>query len=471
MNILNSNIIIVFLPLGIIVLFMSLRYWRLSVTCFFLWLLLEGIFRKWLLNDYASPLFFIKHLFLIGPFIRILTDVRYKITKSDYPFIFLIFLYIGWGIIEFLNFRVTESLIVKILGFVTHYWFISLIFIIPNYLKTDKKLIRFLILVTILSIPIYILGVVQYNAPINSEINRYVHEGVTIARVGSHARITTVFSFISPYNSYLSFVFLITIYLLVTIKKSTLIRSIILCSGLLASLNIFMTGSRALLVIVSLKLILFIAYLAKKKKFYNPKILLGFTLFVFISTFTIAFTTTGRDAYDSFKQRIVTTHDVSWRLSYNYNFGLFMSRAGVMGYGLGTTYQGAGSYISNYKDMPYFENENSKIILEMGIIGFMIIYILRVFLFIYTLSVILKTKIYERKLLVIMGLIIQVPTVLAYTNNIYNYMENIVYWFTIGLIIAINRMNKMDRQMFSKNNLNYNFNKHNIQLAARPHLT
>ena len=50
-------------------------------------------------------------------------------------------------------------------------------------------------------------------------------------------------------------------------------------------------------------------------------------------------------------------------------------------------------------------------------------------------------------------------------------MENILYWFTIGLIIAINRMNKMDRQMFSKNNLNYNFNKHNIQLDARPHLT
>jgi len=174
-----------------------------------------------------------------------------------------------------------------------------------------------------------------------------------------------------------------------------------------------------------------------------------------LGSLLIPYTEMGAEAYSTFKSRLVGSTDLGWRFKDNYNFGSYISRAGIVGYGLGTTYQGAASFITDWKDMPYAESENSKIIVEMGLIGFLIINLLRLSIFYYSYRVFNMTKIYSLKLLLAVFLIIQIPTVLAFNNVIYVYMENLIYWLIIGIVVSINRINYNDRRLRIANDQRY----------------
>jgi len=241
------------LPVGAILFLASIKYYKQSLVIFFIWVLLEGVFRKWYLNDYATPVFFIKYVLLIGPFIRCVTSYG-KITKRDYPFFVILVLYFIWGFIEFANFTLTSNVIVKALGFITHYWFISLIFLIPVFLNDEEKILRFFKILVVLSIPIFILGIIQYNSPVYSEINKYVAEGVEIAKIRDKPRITTVFSYIIPFTSFLGFTIMIILYLIVLRKHKLYFELILITAGGLSLINLFMTGSRGILFFILFKI-------------------------------------------------------------------------------------------------------------------------------------------------------------------------------------------------------------------------
>jgi len=174
-----------------------------------------------------------------------------------------------------------------------------------------------------------------------------------------------------------------------------------------------------------------------------------------LGSLLIPYTEMGAEAYSTFKSRLVGSTDLGWRFKDNYNFGSYISRAGIVGYGLGTTYQGAASLITDWKDMPFAESENSKIIIELGFIGFLIINMLRVYIFYYSYKVFKMTKIYSLKLLLVVFLIIQIPTVLAFNNVIYVYMENLIYWLVIGIVVSINRINYNNRRLRIANDQRY----------------
>jgi len=394
---------------------------------------------------YATPVFFIKYVLLIGPFIRCVTSNE-KITKRDYPFFVILILYFIWGFIEFANFTLTSNFIVKALGFITHYWFISLIFLIPVFLNNEEKILRFFKILVVISIPIFILGIIQYNSPVYSEINKYVAEGVDIAKIGNKPRITTVFSYITPYTSFLGFAIMTIIYFLILKMHKLYFELILITAGGLGFINLFMTGSRGTLFFVLFKIGLLLIYMFKKFFVRRPKIIFGFIIFMVFGSLLISYTEIGTEAYSTFKSRLVGSTDLGWRVKDNYNFTSYISRAGIVGYGLGTTYQGSASLITDWKDMPFVESENSKIIVEMGFIGFLIIYLLRLSIFYYSYRVFKMTKIYSLKLLLVIIIIIQIPTVLAFNNVIYVYMENLIYWLIIGIVVSINRINYNNRR-------------------------
>jgi len=384
---------------------------------------------------------------LIGPFIRCVTSNE-KITKRDYPFFVILILYFIWGFIESANFTLTSNVIVKALGFITHYWFISLIFLIPVFLNDEKKILMFFKILVVLSIPIFILGIIQYNSPVYSEINKYVAEGVEIAKIRDKPRITTVFSYITPFTSFLGFTIMIILYLIVLRKHKLYFELILITAGGLSLINLFMTGSRGILFFILFKLGLLLIYMFKKFFVRRPKIIFGFIAFIVLASLLIPYTEMGSEAYSTFKSRLTRrSGDLAWRFKDNYNFGSYISRAGIAGYGLGTTYQGASSLITDRKDMPYTESENSRIIVELGLIGFLIINLLRLSIFFYTYRVFKMTKIYSLKFLLVVIIIIQIPTVLAFNNIIYVYMENLIYWLIIGIVVSINRINYNNRRL------------------------
>ena len=425
---------------------------------FFIWIFLEGIFRKWLLNSYATPIFFIKYLIIAFAALIYFTN-KNKVSNQDYPFFFLILIYITWCFIEIFNFRITSNYIVKGLGLITHFAFIPLIFLVPKYLNNKDKFIKFFEIIAYISIPLFILGIIQYQSPLDSTINRYVAEFADIARVGGNPRITSVFSYIVPYTSYLNLTIIIFLYLII-IKKTNIYNNLILYFVFLLSIiNLFMSGSRAAVFIIYFKLILFSMYLVFTIYRRKQKVLFSF-IFIFLAILLlINYTNLGSKSFLAFEQRVVETkEDVSVRIKDNYNLSYYISYAGMVGYGLGTTYQGTASLINDFKDMPYVESENSKIIVELGLLGFVIIYILRLFIFIYSTKVFFKTKDFELKLLTLILILYQLPTTLIFANNIYNYMENMIYWFVVGLIVSINRINSRNKRLVSNNSQIYKIN-------------
>ena len=207
-----------------------------------------------------------------------------------------------------------------------------------------------------------------------------------------------------------------------------------------------MTGSRGILFFILFKLGLLLIYMFKKFFVRRPKIIFGFIAFIVLASLLFPYTEMGSEAYSTFKSRLTTrSGDLAWRFKDNYNFAYYISHAGIVGYGLGTTYQGASSLITDWKDMPYVEGENSRIIVELGLIGFLIINLLRLSIFYYTYKVFKMTKIYSLKFLLVVIIIIQIPTVLAFNNIIYVYMENLIYWLIIGIVVSINRINYNNR--------------------------
>lgn len=441
-----AALIVFFAILIVSVLFLSTLKWRLLSYFFFSWLLLEGIFRKWIMPNYSTELFFVKHFLLLGPYFYMFTR-RIKISKKHYPFLGLLLAYFAWGILEAINFRVTTDFRVQILGLITHFWFVPLIFLVPMVLDTEGKISKFFKITSYISIPVFILGVIQYYSSASSTLNMYVPSSVIadkfIAGVGGFVRITGVFSYITPYTTYLGISLMLILYLLITpgLKKFEIV---ILCVAIsLGITNLIMTGSRAPVAVFLIQAIPFLLFSLKGRLKVRKKIFIRLALVIPVLIFVFLFTDTGKDALSAFIDRTKTfSYDVAPRLKDNFTPLKFLPDAGLAGYGIGTAYQGSMALVQDWGDMPReFEEEWERIVLELGLIGFVIVMLLRTYIFFYSWKVFKRIKSYELKLIALLVLLHQL-FVFAGSNITFNYFENIIYWFLIGLLVSVSRLER-----------------------------
>lgn len=432
--------------IGLPIFFVSALKWRLSSYFFFLYLLLEGIFRKWIMPEYSTPLFFVKHIALVGPYFYLFTR-GVKITKKDYPFLGILLCYLIWGVLEALNFRVTTDLRVQILGLITHFWFVPLIFLVPALLNTEGKILRFFKVIAYTSLPIFILGIVQHFSPYFSWINKYAPsqaiEEQSLAFVGDYIRITGVFSYITPYNIYLSFVLIILLYLLLIRRLDKFEMPILLVALSLGITNLVMTGSRAPFVIFIGQALLLLFFSLKGRFKWRKRVFIRFALVIPTLLLIMSYTDMGRKSLSALIERAQASGDTKSRLIGTYtSFFRFIPDAGLVGYGIGTAYQGANNLVEDWKDMPRnFEVEWERIVLEMGLIGLIIVLLLRFYILFYSWRTFKKIKTYELKFIALIVFLFQIP-VLFGANIVFNYLEDIKYWFLLGLLVSVNRLER-----------------------------
>ena len=433
---------------AIVLLFVGTIKWKLCFYFFFLWLLLEGIFRKWILpSNLSTPAFFVKHLILVVPYFYLFTR-GLRITKRDYPFLGLLLCYLVWGLLEAFNFRATSDFRVQILGLITHFWFLPLIFLVPMVFNTEEKILKFFKAIAYLSLAIFILGVIQYFSPHGSIINQYapndVVEDLAVATVGEYARITGVFSYIGPYNTYLGFALLVILYL-VLIGKLTKLETLVFYAGLLLGvMNLIMTGSRApvAVFIVQALIFLFIIFHFKGKvKKIKKKVLVRFAVAIPLLLFILLYTDKGNAALTALLDRAKSAGDTSSRIVRVYTTPFdFVRPAGLIGYGIGTAYQGSNALVNDWGDMPRnFEEEWGRILLELGLVGFVIAMLIRAYTIFYSWKTFKNIKSHGLKLLALLVFIHQLPMLIG-RNIVFSYIDNIIYWFLIGLLVAINRI-------------------------------
>jgi hypothetical protein len=413
------------------------------------WLLLEGIFRKWFFPTLSSQLFAVKYalfgLLYIWYFIQ---SPRVSAEKQVYQT--LLFLFILWCFFQAFNNPLNAPLLVTVFGYINYLFFVPLISIVPAIFNNIEKYERFVNILIWISIPIYILGTIQYFLPVDHFLNSLVNEEQKFAKVAEYTRSLSIFTFVKIYNVYL--LFTLSVFFAYLFKRVISGKKILLWSGIifLGVLNMFMTGSRLPTGLLFLFFLLITVYIF----FYIPELrksiviivliglVSGILLYNFYGTFQIAVDSFIRRAeIVEEKAEIVEHWSTRQRIANRINIFKQSDKAGLLGFGIGTTYQGTGMFVTLKRPDVSFEEEGERVVLEIGIIGGTLLWLLRIFIFLTSLKILFHTRNINKALLILPLVLYITPPALFLNNTTFNYFDGFSYWFTFGLILSLKNIN------------------------------
>ncbi len=418
-----------------------------------IWFLLEGIFRKWLFLSLAGPLFYVKYL-LFGMTYTAFLVGKYPIIKVKHVYHYFILFFIVLCIYGFFNNRNQNPMIVGVIGLVVHLLFLPVTHI-SQFLFKDLRAINILAkILTYLAFPICILGMIQFYLPTDHPINGFVNEEQLVARVAGFTRISSVFSFVKIYNAYLLFsITFLTGYVLNKLLKgkAILIES---ASLMLLIINMFMTGSRLPLGLMLINFFIIGIYVFISFSNLRKTVVVIFTLGI-ISLLGLYFTTDlFNDPVDATITRFEEAEsrhrtestgytDIQLRLQDRIDVFKFSEYAGWFGYGIGMAYQGSFGFIK--RPIPfYFEEEGERIVLELGVLGGIIVILMRLAIFVFAIQILRWCRAIEIKVFLFPLIIYIMPGILTIQNITYSYLENFLYYFVIGLIIALYKIQQKE---------------------------
>ncbi|WP_372368071.1 hypothetical protein [Candidatus Uabimicrobium sp. HlEnr_7] len=431
----------------------SMVQWRLSMYFFFAWLLVEGAFRKWFLPGLATPLIFVKYAMIIGPFIRCL--IKNKISYN-FPFIPMIIVYAFWGLIEFSNWRATSDIRIFLIGAMIHFSFISLIIIIPRLLDTREKIWNFFRWGAILSIPILLLGMYQYSLPQGHFLNKYVGDDSNIASVLGKARITSTFSYIGPFGQYLTILFGFLMILIMQ-EKNKILSTVYYGCFLAAWLNTFMTASRGVVIISFIYVLGFIVLSRSRENILWRKFVVRLFVAGMLTIAMFMFTQIGQDSSQRLLERFSRGNqkgEIAYRI-YKMVRVAKLQNAGLVGYGIGTEFQGIKRILDIRRKFGIsFEGEKDRLVAGIGLVGYIIVIIMRVVIFFWIWKVFLRIRDQSLRLILVFSVICLTQGFLL-GGVIYNFLASVQYWFSLGLAVSILQIESRERLLYQKRRLNF----------------
>jgi hypothetical protein len=413
-----------------------------------IWIIIDGVFRKWIFPGLSSQIFVIKYiLFGLTYFLHLLkTGFFLPKIRNAFQIVLAIFIMYCFFLL-FYNNPFNTSFLVRIFGVINYLFFIPLILIVPFYFKDIEKIEQMIKFLAYLSIPIFIIGILQYFLPVDHILNYLPNEEQKFNRVAQYTRSMSIFSFVKVYNVYLVFVvvsFLAYIYYLMFKGKSSWLYIVLLALGIL---NLFMTGSRLPMAITLIFIFIMLIYFFLQITQFRKTIVTTFLLGIILSIGIYSLSNTFKVAVDAFITRSVSAEELAERGRENYSAidraiesvdaFKFANQAGYLGLGIGITYQGTGNVLVKYMpDIP-FEEEGERIVLEIGIIGGILNLLLRFFIFIYAFNILVRIKNVSFAILIIPFVFYLLPSVFFLSNNTFNYLEGFSYWFSFALVLSI----------------------------------
>ncbi|MBD2129918.1 hypothetical protein NDI39_22810 [Microcoleus sp. ZQ-A2] len=435
---------------AITLLTLSSLNWRRSVKAVLVILVLEGALRKWVLPQASDMMYFLKDVILLGAYIKyyVLSTSERKYPLKGQVINSLIFLVAGWGLFQAFNSSL-GSPIVGLLGLRSYIFYIPLMWMAPNLFQSEEELYQYLRSYLLLTIPVCLLGIAQFYSPASSPINTYAPGVIkNVATFGNEnsVRVTGTFSFISGFSLYLIVCFGLLLPLILR-KQSWKWKWIFISELLLVSVNLLMTGSRTSGISAGLFLLGYLIVLGLKlpartlnllRKFFVPAIIVAIAAFIWF-----------RPALEAYWYRSTKTHDVSYRVVSSFVEPFeFMKYKQLDGYGTGATHQGS-AMLRRVLNLPpgevisvYHEAEMGRIALELGPVGFLFWYGLRVSLAMALLRNFWKLKRpFLRQLSLAASLIqaIQITGLLVFHHTFLVH-----YWFLSGFIFLLPRLEQLE---------------------------
>jgi hypothetical protein len=155
----RSLIFGVFIFAGCIVAVMILRNWRTGFYLFFIWMLFEDLFRKYMGNGLA--LFFGKDILAALVYLSLFAAIRRRREKAfREPFLLLLSFFFLLGILQVFNPN-SPHIFYGLLGFKVYFYYIPFMYVGYALIRSDQDLRRFLVLNAALSGLIAALGIAQ----------------------------------------------------------------------------------------------------------------------------------------------------------------------------------------------------------------------------------------------------------------------------------------------------------------------
>lgn len=407
--------------------------WKKATIFLLYWIVIVGGVRKWIFPELADYLFFSPHLIVFGVYVKFFGQkiIGTKKSFSVKPIFIFLTLLVFWGAISFFNPRMAH-IAIWALGMITHFYFVPLIFIVPELFSSKDELVAFLKKYLFFALPLFMLGIVQYYSPADSFINQYVDDSLPIAMAGSHARISATFSYIGGYTPYLVLNALLLV-CLITVTKSAKTTALYIFLAVLLILNILMSGSRGAIGISVVTVFLYIVISSR----IGAQIIFGKMMFVILTISVIlAVTYTTRESFESFSER--GHEDVGERLVKTMNSLTLAEDAGVFGYGIGATYQGAKRLDIDESNILKNEREEEpiRILLELGLVGYFLVYFTRLLFLIYLARLFTRLKDVDLRLIALFVFCFQLQF-LHFNNMTFVVTSTIYYWFFSGFIFLL----------------------------------
>jgi len=425
----------------------SLTRWRQAVKVSLYLLVFEGALRKWVVPGAQDLVYFTKDVFVLGALVGCWQsgELRRQIRAVPIGIRALLLAGIAYGTLEVFNPEMPTPL-VGLLGLRSYFLYASLLLLMPGAFLSERELFVFLRRFVLLVIPVAMLAALQFGSPAESTLNAYARggPGADIAQFGeeSRVRVTGTFSYISGFTAYLLGISLLALGLLAA-RGFRLRGNLAIFAALsAAALATFMTGSRGPIIILFCALPIYWWMTIATER--GDAGALGRMAAIF-ALLAALLSYVGTEAIEAFRERAAGgEQEVAGRMLYPFTAPLHaFEDGGLFGFGIGSTHQALTSITGGAVPEFWlrgiaFEAESGRVMLELGPLGFFLIFPVRILLagLAYRLATTLRSRLHR-------GL---AASCLAYLlsqvvgNVVFDPTNGMLYWFFAGLLLTLERI-------------------------------
>jgi hypothetical protein len=463
--------------LGIVLLVVAWHNWELGIETLLVVVVVEGAVRKWFLPALSEWVYFYKDLLMVVILIGYLGK-RSKpalLIKKQLKFFYVALMAFVMYVFAVVFNPSLPHPIVGVLGVKAYCLYMPLAFLVPRMFHSKEKLIGFLKWYLIIALPVSALGAMQFiDSNPDSPLNRYawsdealrtaVEGGIGVAgfldSMGNfYVRITSTFSYLSGLTVYLPVTFALLLGLISLRSVKTLPFKVrIFLYGAIASVltTSLMTGSRGAVSQMLFAVMFFYLFTSLKDLFRRLRQAAIILTLIYISL-TVFFPA----AYDAFFTRAFGGEEqksegrvrISEAFSLPFNEAAY---AGATGYGVGTTQNAVPALMSKLNLQYsgdqieiYYESESGRVMLELGIIGYILYTLLRVGVLVTVWLVCSSIRDRESKYLATASLsALIIP--LIFGGAVVVHTQNVYQWFLIGIPFALLNAEKLAQENLSR---------------------
>ena len=436
--------------------FLSALDWKKSIFFVLVFIVLEGVVRRWILPQLSQYIYFVKDIVLIGAYIKYFFIEENKIKKHKIN-ILISFLAI-WCFVQAFNPSLGSS-VVGLFGLRGYLLCIPLFWILTDLFPSKMELYKFIRNYSLLIIPVCLLAVAQFFSPPSSPLNFYAAGADKIATfgVGEEAivRVTGTFPYITGFGTYLCTSLTLLVPLL-SLRQPLIWYYLTIIELLLVLGTSFMTGSRAVVLYQGLFLISYVIVLLltqSRRAFLNIKkfILPSIVVAVVVPTYF-------SKSIDLLSKRsIQNSKEGEGRILQPFIEPLstipeILKIKQIDSYGTGATHQ-ATQLLRTALNLPQGDTlpsigeiEPPRVIVEIGVIGFVLFYLIRINLIICLGLTSIKLR---DSFLSQVGIAAFLFHALQITNPVvFNPNMGIYYWFFAGFILLLPELERREKSEY-----------------------